>query len=184
MKKIAELLESQILYSLSIGKIEQASNLRVILNTINAMIEEDDSSPDIPSYEEAFRQILTQCTRLGLGAGNDENGVFKLRNVPLEHAQEKIQQCFASLRTYEAFHNEILATGQPLQQNGVSIDHTLLNEGFRLAEIALHEEPKIFLRHKWPYGGCELDEATPCNPFNCCELCQVPGAGRHEGTSK
>jgi len=179
MKKIAELLESRILYALSIGKIDQASTLRVILNTVNSIIEEDDDPTEIPTYEEAFRSILTQCAQLGLGAGDDENGVFKLKNVPLEHAQEKIQQCFAALRTYEAFHNSIFYTGQPLQHMGKPLDHTQMNEAFRLAQIALYEEPKIFLRHKWPYGGCELDEATPCNPFNCCELCQVPGAGHH-----
>lgn len=179
MRKIAELLDHQILHALSIGKLEQADKLKILLNTVRAMIEEDGDQVEMPTFEEAFKAIIMECTRLGLGAGDDENGRFKLRNRPLELAQEKIQQCFAALRTYENFHNKIFYSGQPLQQNGVSIDHTELNEAFRLLEIALYEEPKIYIRHKWPYGGCELDESIPCNPFDCCELCQVPGAGRH-----
>lgn len=34
----------------------------------------------------------------------------------------------------------------------------------------------------WPYGSCELAAEVPCNPFNCCEICPVPGAGRHANT--
>lgn len=50
-----------------------------------------------------------------------------------------------------------------------------------LYEAAYLEVQKA--RAAWPYGGCELSSDVPCNPFDCCEICQVPGAGKHANPS-
>jgi len=59
----------------------------------------------------------------------------------------------------------------------------ILGPGAMLQDAIKHTFLQIE-KATWPYGGCDLSADIPCNPFDCCEICQVPGAGKHSQTSE
>lgn len=59
-----------------------------------------------------------------------------LHAIALSDAAENVA-LKSALGAYEAFHERILCTGQPLEQNGKRIDNTDLNDAHLLAQRVL-----------------------------------------------
>ena len=70
------------------------------------------------------------------------------------------------------------------------IEHVAKRQPLDVAILAmmLHQRGSMIVidparPYGWPYGSCELTPDAPCNPFNCCDMCSVPGAGKHEAST-